>query len=128
MKGQEGRASPGVIPAAEAVQVFDRPHLVRYTMDNPELEREIIGLFMQQLPSIVEMLRSAASQADWKLAAHTLKGSAAAVGATAIHASAVALEAERFDADVTIRSNLLAELDLRIARFHRMIEQVYGPH
>jgi HPt (histidine-containing phosphotransfer) domain-containing protein len=126
MKGQKGQLSPEVAPVPETAVVFDRPHLVRYTMDNPALEREIIGLFLQQLPSIRDMLQKAASPADWKIAAHTLKGSAAAVGATAIHDSAVALEAEAFDVDVKIKSSLIGELDTRIARFHRMIEEVYG--
>ena len=36
--------------AEAAPEVFDRAHLSHYTMQNADLEREIIGLFLMQLP------------------------------------------------------------------------------
>ena len=36
--------------------IFDRAQLARYTMDSTDLEREIVGLFVAQLPSILESL------------------------------------------------------------------------
>jgi HPt (histidine-containing phosphotransfer) domain-containing protein len=113
-------------PEAAAEAIFDRPHLARYTMDNPELEKEIIGLFLQQLPSIITMLAEAESAAAWKMAAHTLKGSAAAVGATAIHACAVDLEARGYVVDVDVKIKLIADLQSRAARFDAMIGGLYG--
>jgi hypothetical protein len=38
--------------------IFDRAHLAQYTMDSPELEREIIGLFVAQLPVILDRLQN----------------------------------------------------------------------
>lgn len=121
-KGQMAKTAP----RAEAEVIFDRPHLARYTMDNPELEKEIIGLFLQQLPSIITMLAEADSAAAWKMAAHTLKGSAAAVGATAIHACAVDLEERGFVIDVDVKIKLVEELRTRAARFDAMISGLYA--
>ena len=61
---------------AKATQVvFDRAHLAQYTMESPELEREIVGLFVAQLPVILDQLLNAHSRDDWRIATHTLKGS-----------------------------------------------------
>ena len=61
-------------------------------MDSPELEREIIGLFVAQLPDILDRLQNADSSADWRIATHTLKGSALAIGACKIGDLAKKLE------------------------------------
>ncbi|WP_457848625.1 hypothetical protein, partial [Staphylococcus aureus] len=55
-----GRAEPPahVLPAAEPI---DRAHLNRYTLGSPTLEREILGLFLAQLPLSIEQLRFAAT-------------------------------------------------------------------
>ena len=63
--------------------VFDRVHLQQYTMDNPQLEREVVDLFLGQLPDILEHLSASVDSKDWRLWAHTLKGSAVAVGCIA---------------------------------------------
>jgi len=64
----------------DAVPV-DLQHLRRYTLGDPSLEKEVLSLFVMQLPQTVAALHAAASQRDWKIAAHTLKGSCRAVGA-----------------------------------------------
>ena len=123
-----GNAKP-VTVAVEALtgpeMVFDRQHLARYTMQNAELEREIVGLFVQQLPAIVAMLDEATSAQAWKLAAHTLKGSAAAVGAMAIHASAIELEGIDINVDVKVKNDLIAELMIRVTRFQNLVANIY---
>lgn len=70
-------------PAAEGLQVtpIDLKHLRRYTLGNAGLEREILDLFFGQLPTTISALSAAATPKDWKVAAHTLKGSGRAVGA-----------------------------------------------
>ena len=69
--------------AAEGLQVtpVDLKHLRRYTLGDAGLEREILELFFGQLPATIAALASAATPKDWKVAAHTLKGSGRAVGA-----------------------------------------------
>ena len=61
--------------------ILDRDHLARYTLGNATLEQEVLGLFIDQVPETVAMLRNSCDRATWMRAAHTIKGSAKAVGA-----------------------------------------------
>ena len=122
-----GRNTLREISAKAVETVFDRAHLVRYTMENPELEKEIIGLFLAQLPETMAMLRGAASAEAWKLATHTIKGSAAAVGARRINHLASRMEEKKHNLDVNVKSNLFAELDLAIEDFRAMADRIYSP-
>jgi HPt (histidine-containing phosphotransfer) domain-containing protein len=90
---------------------IDRAHLGRYTLADPRLEKEILGLFVAQLPLTLEALRFAASDRDWRVAAHTLKGSARAVGAW--HIAEIALEAEKLGgiADDTACAAMIARIE-----------------
>ncbi|MEQ1710975.1 MAG: Hpt domain-containing protein [Hyphomicrobium sp.] len=63
------------------VRPIDRKHLARYTLGNVALEEEILGLFLEQLPKSIASLRTATTDRDWIVAAHTLKGSSRCVGA-----------------------------------------------
>ncbi|MGH6854139.1 MAG: Hpt domain-containing protein [Aestuariivirga sp.] len=118
------RSAP--VKADGRVAILDRAHLAHYTMENRELEREIIALFLQQLPATMAMLKTATSHADWKLAVHTLKGSAAAVGANRINALAVELEKHVFDEDPKTVENLLAVLDRAVVQFRRAAKRIQG--
>jgi HPt (histidine-containing phosphotransfer) domain-containing protein len=71
---------------------LDFAHLRRYTLGDKALEEEVLRLFLAQLPETIASLRSAASERDWKIAAHTIKGSSRAVGAWRI--ASLAQEAE----------------------------------
>ena len=82
----------GALNATAAAPV-DRAHLARYTLGDPVLEREVLGLFLAQIPLTIESLKFAATDKDWHLAAHTLKGSARAVGAW--HLARLAAGAEK---------------------------------
>ena len=70
----------------------DLEHLRRYTFGSVELERELLDLFASQAPNYLSAMKSAGDAQSWKDAAHSLKGSARAVGA-----NAVANEAERLE-------------------------------
>lgn len=67
--------------AGETTDPVDLAHLRRYTLGDRDLEVEILGLFAEQLPVTIGALNKAASMKEWGIAAHTLKGSARAVGA-----------------------------------------------
>jgi len=60
---------------------IDRAYLARFTLGSAALEREVLQLFAEQAPLYVERLRDANGRKAWKDAAHTIKGSASAVGA-----------------------------------------------
>ena len=77
----------------ETAVPVDLAHLRRYTLGDRGLELEILGLFVDQLPITITALREAPTEKDWGMAAHTLKGSARAVGAWPL--AAIAEDAER---------------------------------
>jgi HPt (histidine-containing phosphotransfer) domain-containing protein len=70
---------------------FDRDHLRRMTLGNLALEREVLSMFLAQAGRLVDTL--ATEPADASALAHTLKGSARAIGAFGVADGAVTLEA-----------------------------------
>jgi len=117
-----------IVPVAATgrAAIFDRAHLTHYTMENYELEQEIVALFLQQLPKTIVMLKTAKSHDDWKLAAHTLKGSAAAVGANRINALAIEIERFSFGWEPKTSKKLLLALDQAVAQFQKAADRIYG--
>jgi HPt (histidine-containing phosphotransfer) domain-containing protein len=75
---------------------IDRGFFARFTRGDVALEREIFALFCAQMPLNLQRL-SAASGRQWRDAAHTIKGSAAAIGAFRL--AAAAERAETIDSD-----------------------------
>jgi len=67
--------------ASCSVAPVDLAHLRRYTLGDQRLEFEILGLFIEQAPLTIAAMARADCDRDWTRAAHTLKGSARAVGA-----------------------------------------------
>lgn len=110
---RHGRAQARVpaAPFSGVAAPIDRAHLERYTLGSPELEREILGLFVAQLPLSIEQLRFAVTDREWQVAAHTIKGSARAVGATEV--ARLALDAEQLPAveDDAERARILGQLE-----------------
>jgi HPt (histidine-containing phosphotransfer) domain-containing protein len=78
--GCAGRPGPAV-PGESTGDPIDRAYLARFTLGNPALEREVLQLFAAQIPIYLAALRSARVRKAWREAAHSIKGSAAAVGA-----------------------------------------------
>lgn len=83
-------------PTAANRTPIDHAHLARYTFGNRELEVEVLGLFAAQAPQTLDWLRTAANPKGWRDAAHTLKGSARAVGAWQVATAAEEAEALGF--------------------------------
>lgn len=81
--------------AGGAALPIDRAHLARYTFGSLPLEIEVLGLFAEQAPETLGMLATAEPGKPWRDAAHTLKGSARAVGAWRI--AEAAEQAEELD-------------------------------
>lgn len=88
---------------------IDRRYLARFTLGNMALEREILELFAGQMPRYVEQLRAAANAKEWMLAAHTIKGSALAVGARRL--ASLAQMAERLDVDANLADSQIMRRD-----------------
>lgn len=103
----------------------DRAHLGRYTLADPRLEREILGLFVAQLPLTIEAMRFAATDKDWRTAAHTLKGSARAVGASTV--ADLALTAEKLGglANAEACRAIIARIEEAVAEVEAYVAAVF---
>lgn len=107
-------------------EVLNRTHLAHYTLDNPELEREIVSLFLAQLPVTIAAMENAKTATDWKMAVHTVKGSAAAVGATRINAIAGELEGHAANRRSASAKALMAEMQEAAEQFRAVAKRIFG--
>jgi HPt (histidine-containing phosphotransfer) domain-containing protein len=76
---------------AQGGAAIDRGHLARMTFGDRSLEREVLQLFDRQATILIARIRAGNPAAVASLA-HTLKGSAAGIGAGAVARSADAAE------------------------------------
>jgi HPt (histidine-containing phosphotransfer) domain-containing protein len=101
--------------AEEGRKTSSRPvdlvHLSRYTLGERALEREVLALFCSQASIYIERLHTARSDRDWKDAAHSLKGSATAIGAWRTAAAAANAEALSSEASSEARAVRLREIE-----------------
>jgi len=89
----EDEISVPVIADANTVNEYDHSavdfdHLRRFTLGNRSLEQEVLNLFRTQSELYMERLEKAADDVAWLEAAHTLKGSAAGIGAHKVREAA----------------------------------------
>lgn len=70
---------------------IDLVHLSRQTLGDRALEQEVLGMFVVQLAAARENL-AAAKEADRRMIAHTLKGTARGLGAFKLGDCAAAIE------------------------------------
>jgi HPt (histidine-containing phosphotransfer) domain-containing protein len=99
---------------------IDFAHLRRMTLDDDRLEREVLALFSAQAANLAGML--AALPADAGALAHTLKGSARAIGAFGVADAAARLEAviqKRGD-----QTEALAELKDAVALARSAVDEI----
>lgn len=109
--------SPPLAPDDGPIDVV---HLRRMTLGDPRLEREVLAMFSAQAVGLVGAL--AALPSDAGVLAHTLKGSARAIGAFGVADAAASLE-------TLIRSGsdpaqALAELDDAVAQARAAIDAI----
>ena len=97
---------------------IDIAHLRRMTLGDAALEREVLTMFSAQASRLVETL--VALPADAPALAHTLKGSARAIGAFAVGDAAAHLETLIKHGGDTAEA--LSELDDAVAAARRAID------
>jgi HPt (histidine-containing phosphotransfer) domain-containing protein len=78
---------------------IDMTYLRRFTGGNEELEIDVLSLFVEAAPNYLKSLDEACTAKEWHDAAHTLKGSARAIGAWRVARAAENAEKLRFDTD-----------------------------
>lgn len=111
---------PMETPDASAGPV-DLAHLARYTLGEPALEREVLELFCTQSVLYLEQMRAAMSDKAWKDAAHSLKGSARAIGAWKTARVAERAEALKGDGLTQFRAARITELEASLREAERYI-------
>ncbi|MGL4395503.1 MAG: Hpt domain-containing protein [Hyphomicrobium sp.] len=89
---------------------IDLAHLRRYTLGDAGLEREVLDLFLAQLPKTIAALSTAGDDKAWRMAAHTLKGSGRAVGAWRLAMLAEQAEHGR-DSELTTLAALVKRIE-----------------
>jgi HPt (histidine-containing phosphotransfer) domain-containing protein len=72
--------------------VIDRGHLARMTFGDRNLEQEVLELFNRQAELLIARMRGGGDAATVAALAHTLKGSAAGIGAGPVAVAAEATE------------------------------------
>lgn len=109
--------SPPLVPDDGPI---DMAHLGRMTLGDSSLEREVLAMFAGQSAGLAGALASL--PADAAALAHTLKGSARAIGAFRVAEAAERLEtALRNDIDI---SEALAGLDDNVAEARAAIDVI----
>jgi HPt (histidine-containing phosphotransfer) domain-containing protein len=109
--------SPPLVPADGPIDI---EHLKRVTLGNASLEREVLAMFSAQAASLFGTLST--HPPDAGALAHTLKGSARAIGAFAVADAARDLEAALQGGSDP--SKALGELDGAIARARTAIDAI----
>jgi HPt (histidine-containing phosphotransfer) domain-containing protein len=99
---------------------IDIEHLQRMTLGDASLEREVLAMFSAQAAGLIGKL--AALPADAKALAHTLKGSARAIGAFAVADAASDLEAALQQGGNA--SQALTELKAAIAQARMAVDAI----
>lgn len=74
------RPSASILPV-NVGDILDLDHLARQTLNDAELERQVMGMFFEQSAQVLRQIRDAGGHRQRIEAAHQLKGSARAVGA-----------------------------------------------
>ena len=111
--------SPPLVPDDGPIDIA---HLRRMTLGDAALEREVLTIFSTQALHLVRVL--AAMPADAPALAHTLKGSARAIGAFAVADAAAHLETLiKSDGKTAVALN---ELDEAIAQARAVIDALLG--
>jgi len=115
----EWMPSPPLAPDDGPIDIV---HLRRMTLGDAALEREVLTMFSAQASRLAKAL--AAMPTDAPALAHTLKGSARAIGAFAVADAAAHLETLIKDGRHTAEA--LSELDDAVAQARAAIEGMLG--
>ena len=105
----------------------DLVHLARFTLGDRELEREVLELFTAQVSDYMGWLRDACGTKDWHEAAHTIKGSAGAVGAWRVAKMAQVAETLKDDPSPERRAEAVSALQDAIDEAGCYIKSLFEP-
>ncbi|MGE0232271.1 MAG: Hpt domain-containing protein [Flavobacteriaceae bacterium] len=117
---------PAAGEAAIPVKPIDLVHLARQTFGDPDLEREVLHLFVTQSRLYLARLMSASSKKRWLESAHTIKGSARSIGAGAVADAAERAEATPYRKGSAAVASAAARLQAEVEQANRFIEELFA--
>ena len=105
-----------------SAEPIDLAHLSRQTFGEPHLERDVLVLFTSQSDVYLARLAGATSGKAWQDAAHSLKGSAKAIGAWRLAEAAEHAETLTGDAPPATRDDHLRQVECALDEAKSFIE------
>lgn len=126
-QGQKMSASAQILSGetnGDAPSLLDLQHLHRQTMGDNSLMREVLTLFRGHARDCVKALNEARIEQDWRMAAHTLKGTARTIGAFELAGIARQAEILTIAAEASQRAALLATLATSLTRTDEEIRRL----
>lgn len=133
VENQEGAVIAGNVlrssrlknPCTDAPRPIDLVHLSKFTLGNRELEAELLGLFKSQSHIYLDRMKLAETEEEWVRAAHSLKGSARAVGAWIV--GDISERAEQTTCDTSSeRHALVGDVRREVDLTNRYIEDLFA--
>lgn len=106
----------------------DLVHLARHTFGDPDLEREVLQLFVVYAPAYLNRLKTAGDARTWRDAAHTLKGAARGIGAWGVAEQAELAERLVFDPDGPGCRGAVASMEQEVECASRFIQVLFQGH
>jgi hypothetical protein len=97
--------------------VFSKAVLDDSTMGDPALQSEVIQLFRAQFGRPLELFADVTDSQAWRFAAHSLRGTAAALGGLEVAGLATAMELDGMPANHNDRIAMICMLDSAVSRF-----------
>ena len=135
----EWKASDGQSPhpeqgarnqAGPICPVFNRAELLRRVMNDRDLAREVLSVFLNTLPQRQADLQAHVADHNIQAAvmtAHTIKGAAVNAGFPAVAELARAMEMTGKDGDMETLATLLPELERRIVQCFAAVDDDISP-
>ena len=121
MEERQTKTAPGA--------AFDRAQALAGVDDDLELLRELVELFLEDCPAMLEEVGQAVAAGDTEAlyrSAHTLKGSVGVIAAPVVSELAFQLEQMGRSGDLSTSAGSFAALDAEVARLVAELEALLG--
>ena len=116
-----------IMPDPTSSSVLDRAEGLRRVRGNEKLYRELVAVFLRDLPRLIGLLQLAVqnrSAKDLHAAAHSLKGSAGHLGASVVVRGAWALETMGQHGDLADMESCWQRLELDLQELTRLLQSI----
>lgn len=124
--GKPAHAQPPAATGEKGCEVFDLAAFRDRMMDDAELMRTVVDMFLKDAPQQIERLKDQGSTGDFReitALAHKLKGAAANIGGVALSALALNIEQASKRGAIDSIDAGIAELEQRFTQLKSVIEE-----